>query len=38
VMRTPDVYDWALDTLGALVGAALVLALGRRAIGRRRSA
>jgi len=38
VMRTPDVYDWALDTLGALVGAALVLALGRRAIDRRRGA
>ncbi len=30
VMRTPDVSDWALDTLGALAGAGFVLIAARR--------
>jgi len=38
VMRTPDIYDWVLDTIGALVGAALALAVGRRAGSRGRGA
>lgn len=29
-MRTPDVADWILDTLGALAGAALIAALASR--------
>lgn len=29
-LRTPDVMDWALDTIGALLGALAVAALARR--------
>ena len=31
VLRTPDVYDWVLDTLGALAGTGLAFAIGRQA-------
>ena len=34
-MRTPDVYDWAVDTLGALAGAGVALATSRRLAVRR---
>ena len=37
VMRTPDVYDWALDTAGALAGAALMLIAARRLADRHRA-
>jgi VanZ family protein len=30
VMRTPDVYDWAIDTLGALAGAGVMFAASHR--------
>ena len=37
VMRTPDVYDWALDTVGALAGAAVALMAARRLARRSRA-
>lgn len=38
VLRTPDVTDWALDTVGTLLGALAALALVRLKVGRGRSA
>jgi VanZ family protein len=37
VMRTPDVNDWILDTVGALAGAGAVLVLARRLTTRQRA-
>jgi VanZ family protein len=37
VMRTPDVNDWVLDTLGALAGASVVLVLAGRLATRQRT-
>ena len=30
VLRTPDVYDWVMDTLGALAGAGMAFVADRR--------
>jgi VanZ family protein len=37
VMRTPDVYDWVLDTIAALAGAWLALVVLRRLADRHRA-
>ena len=37
VMRTPDVYDWVLDTIAALAGASLALVVLRKLAARHRA-
>jgi VanZ family protein len=37
VMRTPDVYDWVLDTIAAIAGAWLALVVLRRLADRHRA-